>query len=499
MLTKSDFQQAIRDLLPSYPALAVLYEAGDPRILMHLEAVATMLGMVSSQVEASIAEPFIKSKGATILADAAMRGIVPKATPARVRISVTNRGSASYTLNSGRILIDSSGLTYRVETAATVSAGATGSVEAVQLRTSTITHTVAGSVPFYAIEIPEADDDAHLCSVAVSDASGSFTFRDRYVNTTIGERVFHVEADDRQRIYVRFGFAGRVGYQPADGEVITLTVSYSAGAGAAPAFGSPFSFDYIAAPAEAAVALSMDALLLAGENPISTSVLADLARYPSVYESSAVYLGEFDFLVRRNHPTLQFLSVWNEVTEEAARGASVDNINTLFVACLSAGGGEATVTEADPGSPIPPIVIADNALTATQSAIRTTILTADDSYRVRFLTPVRSAIGITISARVPTAYVASDVRAQIREAILAQYGQAAAASRRGFHRPLYQAVYALLKAKIVALSAGSADLQVSIEDVPTMAYRPELWRYVSEDSLTVTVDTVNTIPGAWGA
>jgi hypothetical protein len=63
----------------------------------------------------------------------------------------------------------------------------------------------------------------------------------------------------------------------------------------------------------------MDALLIAGQNPMPMSVLRDLARYPSVYDNNAVFLGEFDFLVRRNFPTLQFLSVWNESAEEQAR------------------------------------------------------------------------------------------------------------------------------------------------------------------------------------
>ncbi len=42
----------------------------------------------------------------------------------------------------------------------------------------------------------------------------SFSYRDRYVNTFPDDRVFHIEADDRQRVYVRFGFDGVVGVQP---------------------------------------------------------------------------------------------------------------------------------------------------------------------------------------------------------------------------------------------------------------------------------------------
>jgi len=116
------------------------------------------------------------------------------------------------------------------------------------------------------------------------------------VNTAAGERVFHVEVDDRQQTYVRFGLDGVVGVQPLDGTEITVAVSYTAGA-ISPAYGSPFSFEYIGSPAEASLDLKMDALLQAGQNPLDMSVLRDLARYPSVYDDNAVFLGEFDYVV----------------------------------------------------------------------------------------------------------------------------------------------------------------------------------------------------------
>lgn len=498
MLTKADFQAAIADVAKKYPAVAPLIEAGDPRVTMQLEAMATMFAMMSSQVEAAIAEPFSKSRASTVMADAAMRGIVQKSSPARVRIKVENRGTSAYTMNSGRTVIDSSGLPYRVETSATIPAGSTGTVEAKQVRTTVITHTVSGSIPFYAIEIPEADDGQALFSIAVRDQSADFIWRNRYVNTDIGERVFHVESDDRQRLFIRFGFDAHVGHQPSDGDVITLTISYSAGADANPAFGSTFSFDYIASPDESALQISMDALLVAGQDPISITTLREIAKYPSVYDDNAVFMGEFDSLVRRRFPSLQFVSCWNEAAEEAARGASADHINCLFVACLSQAGGEAVLDEPNPLAPVAPTLIADGSLTETQLLIRLAISQADDSYRVKFYTPVRSKVGVTITARVPTSYVAFEVESQIREAVLAEYGQASSASRRGFNRPLYQRLYSLLKEKVIALSGGSSDLEIQVQNVPSMAARPELWRYVSSDSLTVTVSTVNVVTGSWG-
>lgn len=38
MLTKADFQRAIRDSIASYPSIAPLYQASDPRIMQHLDA-----------------------------------------------------------------------------------------------------------------------------------------------------------------------------------------------------------------------------------------------------------------------------------------------------------------------------------------------------------------------------------------------------------------------------------------------------------------------------
>ena len=105
---------------------------------------------------------------------------------------------------------------------------------------------------------------------------------------------------------------------------------------------------------------------------------------------------------------------------------------------------------------------------------------------------------MTISARVATSYVASDVRQKIVEAILTEFGETAAASRRGRNRPLYQRVYALLREKVAALSGRESDLTVNILEPEALAARPEMWRYVATESLSVTVETVNIVTPSWG-
>lgn len=497
MFTKDDFLSALRNSVRAYPTINALYEAGDPRVIQPIAAMAMQLAMYSAQLETAQTELYEKTRSATILADAAMRGIVRKGRAARAKIKAVNSGATSYTIESGRNLVDSSGRMWRIETAATVPGnGGSATFEATQREVRTIEHTVSGSVPFYAIEIPQPEEDSYLCQIAVSDANGSFEYRDRYINSDAGERIFHVEADDRQRVYVRFGYEDVVGIQPDDGHEITLEVSYTNGAITAE-YGSPFSFEYTRTVNESSIELSMESLLSAGEDPVSMTVLRDLAKYPSVYREDAVFLGEFGFLVRRNFPSLQFLSVWNECMEEQARGASVDNINALFVACLSATGEEETLEEKG-DSTVQPKEIEEEDLTETQKEIERCILRADDSYRVRFFTPVISKIKMEINATVSTSYVVSDVREKIEEAILNEYGKESAASRRGQQQPLYRQVYELLKSAVPALSDGNADLTVTIDDGKTVGVRPEMWRFVDDTSLTVNVTTTNIIQHTWG-
>jgi hypothetical protein len=499
MLTKADFLARVAAEIDDYPEIAALYHAGDPRILQNISAMATMLAMKSAEDEVALAEPFEKVRDSTVRADAAMRGIVQKATPARVRVRAKNKGAFAVKVGVGRTLFDSAGNPWRVAAAvmvpgATDAAPGEATFEAEQVKTVVHTHTVTESAPFYAIPIPESDDGGHLAGVAVSDASGVYVWRNRYLNVAVGERMFHVEADDLGQIYVRFGYRNVVGTQPDAGRVITLTVDYSRG-DYTPEFGSPFAFEYIATPYEPNLEMTMDALITPGQDPLSMSALRDLARFPSVYDDDAVFLGEFNYLVRRNFPALRFLSVWNETAEEAARGPSLDNINQLFVAVVGADAAEATLTAA--GDDIPaPVEIAEDELTGTQRAIRERILAADDSYGVRFFTPVVVEIPVTIHATVSTSYIADDVAGEIASAVLSEFG--ADAIRRGGARVLYKRVYALLREKVAALESGEADLKVEVGELDGDGQTPEMWRYVSPASLSVTVENAAAIVNsAW--
>lgn len=492
MYTREEFvKKAIEASVAKYPAVAALVKAGDPRVMQQIEAMATMLEMYSMQLEVAQAEPFEKSRDSTVMADAAMRGLIPKSVPATVEIEISNASPDVVEVGQGRRVMDSQGRSYRAEQSATVQPGGVASFAAVQLYDKSQVHTVTGSRPFYEVPVELADDDSGLCGLSVSDSRGAYEYRERYVNTAAGERVYHIEVDERRRVYVRFGQDGVVGTQPIDGTEITLTGFYSMGAADFTA-GEQVAFEALKSPAESLVEMSLSAVLSGGQNPPNMQTLRELSRYPSVYNHNAVFLGEFDFLVRRHFPSLQFLSVWNEQVEESVRGMSLDNINALFIACLSDVGAEPVLD-----SPAEPIEI--TSLSATQQQIKNKIKEADDSYRVRFYSAVRKEIGVQVSASVASSYSEDVVASQIRDAILEKFGESAAQSRRGQSAPLYQQIYQILHEKVPALKVGRADLRVFIDDEALSDPRPELWRYVSSASLQIGVTAGNVVTPYWGS
>lgn len=498
MLTRDDFQQAIRDSLERYPSVKALYTVGDPRVRQHLDAMATMLALYSAQVETAMSEPFAKVRDATVLADASLRGLVPRASPARARVRIVNSGTTSVTLALGRELRDVMGRSWRLETPAEIATGAAVVADIAQWQSIETTHTVSGSAPFYAIAIDRAKDDAWVSAIEVMDDDGAYEWRERYTNTWPGERIYHVESDERQQVYVRFGFENVVGVQPRDGQVITLRVYYALGRIEDLRLGTTVSLAIQRTPHEARLDLTLEEVTATGESPHGIELLRELAKYPSVYNHNAVFLGEFEFLIRRQFPSLQFLSIWNEGVEERARGASLDNINALFVACLSASGAEPVLSQAPGGPDVAPQRLDEADWTATQQAIRAAIASADDSYRVYFVTPVRAPLPVVIEASVASSYDECQVRDQIRGAILERYGEHAVALSRGQNVPLYQQIYRLLRERVPALSVGQADLRVQIPAMPDVP-RPELWRYVSTESLQIGVVAGNVISPMFGA
>lgn len=482
MKTRQDFIAIVDQTSDKNDLLAALRRAGDPRYFQLQDAIATMNAMLSQQMELAMMEPFDKVRDATVLADAALKGIIPKATPARVSLRVKNTNTAPFNMVAGRRLTDSNGFFYEVDQPVTVPAAADAatpgiaSVVAVQRTVRNVEHTVAESVGFYAIEVPPSEDGRYLSGLQLSDEAGhQFVYTPSFINVAVDEKVFHVEVDEYQRVFVKFGLSGVVGYQPSAGEKFTVTVLESNG-DVRSAIGSPFALEYAYTPADSMVSVDYAELVSAGSNPIGISELRELCRYPSAYDESAVFMGGFDFLVRRNITGLQFLSIWNEQIEESVRGPHMDNINRLFVSFVAPSG----VTHQ-----------------GMFNAIEALILAADDSYDVKYVEPVVNEITISIAASVARIHDPEAVKQQIVDVVLGEYGVNSPAAKRGMRSPQYKRINDILRANVAALQDASSDFGVVIAE-PTAAVLPESWRYVSATSLNVTVQAKDGSIESWG-
>lgn len=476
MYLKPDFDTALRDAVLSRPAVAAAYRAGDPRLVAQMDALATMLAMLSQQIDLAEVEPFVKAREGTVLADAALKGVLPLGRPARVSLIVDNPGTSAVTLAAGRTVLDTKGLRYSVEASATINPSDSGTITVVQSSVRQVSHTVAGSAPFYSVLIPASADGLHVVGIEVEDNAGALTYTPEFCNVEPGQRVFHVETDEYRRLWLRFGARDGVpvvGWQPLDGDVLTITLTECEGAVELES-ASRFSLEYAGTTAEGLLTLTLDEVQSPGANPPSMELLRLLARYPALHDSNAVFLSNFDFVLRRHLPPVKFLSVWNEQIEEAARGANVTNINKLFVA----------------------YVIDGQTAPVSEAQIRAIVARADNSLRVVFVAPNPIAVPLTVNAQVSVVHDPGDVEAQIRTALLEQYGLGSIAAARGLGNTFrFQFINDLLRSRVTALQDQVSDFTVVVGTTPTPL--PEDFRYVTTGSLTVNVTRIQQNTGLW--
>lgn len=152
--TKRDFQNLIADEISNYPTAAQLFQARDPRLLASLDAIAAMLAMMSAEQDVAAAEPFTMARDATVLAEGAIKGVLPFGKATLVQVLATNPGATPVLIATGRRLLDTQGRAFIVQTGATVPAAGSAFVTAYQQEQSSFEHAVTVSQPFYMIEVP---------------------------------------------------------------------------------------------------------------------------------------------------------------------------------------------------------------------------------------------------------------------------------------------------------------------------------------------------------
>jgi hypothetical protein len=473
-ISASAIESAALAALSSFPTVATFVQAGDPRVLAQIKAQAAMLAMLSEQVDVAQYEPFMKARDATVLADASLKGVLPLARACRVQLAVTNGDAAPFVAAAGRRLVDQKGRVYVVDSAVTIAAGATISVACTQRTTRTITHSVSVATPFYRIELAQSESDIYLNTIGVFLGAQEFAYAPDWFNVGPDDFAYQVESDERRRMWVCMGSQGVVGYGVQPGDSFELRIAECEGLISDLAPASVFSLEYVYTPADGLLKAVLDTVLDTGAAPPSMADLRVMSRYPSIYDHNAVYLGEFDFLLRRYLTGIRFLSVWNEQIEEDARGASVNNINHLFVSGLVTG-----MTNA-----------------AFEARATELIARADDSYKVVFVPAVVLPVAIAITCTVASVHDTATVESQIRAAMLGKYGAGTPDVSKGMSNPIRnQVIIRLLREKVVALQDELSDFHVEVTLPGTIL--PEQFLHITSASMTVAVSRAEYNAGLW--
>ncbi|TDR30353.1 hypothetical protein [Hydromonas duriensis] len=469
ILTKKDLYDSALQELAAYPELAIRVQAGDTLITQQMGAIAQMLAMVSWQIGLAEVEPWTRARDSMVLADATAKGVMPYAKPPRWRINIKNNSQTTNTIEAGRRLLDNKSRVWQVIDGATVQPQGLASVTAVQRERKTVSHTVTHTANFYKIEIPPLDIDQYLIAIDVIRKTDQVTFKlaERFNNTEPNDEVYHLMSDESMRLWIEFGIAGIAGYVPSLGEQFDVVLYYTYGQTQI-SNATPFGFEYsFSSESDKQTELYADAMLDGGAYPPNIVEMREMTSFPSIYDENAVYLAEFQFLLTRKLAPFVFLSVWNEQLEEAVRGASIDNINTLFVSFIKS----------------------DISPEQAQARIRQVIEYADDSYKVRFVDVLEKHIPIEIRLRLSPVHDFESVKIRIQEVLLAQYGRDSQWARRGRNRINWRATGELLKDKITELQDAISDLSIAVTDDSIASY-PEEFRYVSKQSIQISNDAL---------
>lgn len=452
--TKSEFLQSAVNEISDYPTLAQRFQIGDPLIKQALASMSAMLADLSNQVEVTAGEVFLKARDVTVLADAAAKGVLPFATPTIARITVANLGTAPVNVLVGRVLQDQNGQWWRTTTGSVIAAGTSGIITARQVELRQLTHTVTQNMPFYTVDLtpPEVGYIAEVTVVG-------FDYTPEFCNTLAGDQNYLIKSDENQALMLQFGVTGVSGIQPSVGQVLGISIYDTEGAITLNP-GTTFSFEYTLATE--VVTMTLLDVIQAGAAPMDINTLRELCSYPGIYNESAVFLSNFYFLVRKSLGAVTFLSIWNETKEEEVRGASLDNINKLFITALKEGTATATL----------------------QAQITSAIMGADDSYRLAFVPVVELPVPLVMTLTIPSTYDAAAVKQAVEKLVLDNYGRASAWAKRGGAKILRKDLYDLLRLNVPALTQRIADISVdSIGDAtPDL---PEHFRYVTHASLTI--------------
>ena len=474
MLSKEDFLKSALLAIEDNTVIEK-WQNGDPVTTQQIQSIAIFFALLSQEIEIALNEPFAKTRDRSILADATNKGILPTAIPHRHKISLHNKSDNLISISQGRLIEDSEGgRTWRLLTAVNAQAGETITAVVEQSEYREINYTVPRTEMFhrYAVELQPS---SYLASLAVQDTltpRNYYVYKPRLLSTLPDEMAYTLNTDEKRRIFVEWGADGRVGRTVKAGENFIIALWETEGEIDTTKLKDASLQSVNTTDEQRLVIKFVDAgTVQTGTNPYTIEQLRLLTSYGSVYDGSAVFLGDFDFAVRKLLLNRTFHSVvWNEKIHENyyEDDQSVKYINHLFVAFA-------------------PKNMNEKAL--LQEQVSNLLASQDNLYidSTIFFDLKEIEYPIKITGQIASVYDLDTVKAQITALLINNYGRTSLMAHRWFPNGFkVQGIANLLRTKIQAFQDNFGDFTITVND--KVQYKPHEWIYITEKSITVSLD-----------
>lgn len=469
--------------LNDYPEVAERWRAGDPTVRAMMTSVVETVLWLSRDNQVNITEPFIKSKQSTIIADAINKGILPVATPCQHLLTIENKGKKQVSLSQGRLIEDGSGREWRIMASINVNPDETKTVLAEQSTVRIVENTIPVSEPFYRLDVT-ASDDSYLSGLSVANTTLGMTYQytPKFMNAGIGQPAYTLQSNNLRDITIVFGDSQRAGATVQAGDTIEVAITESYGYIDQTTLSSAaLSEIYTADESKLTLYFRAGDLVRSGSDPLTVAQLRLLSSYPSMYDQDAVFMGNFDFLVRKHFiQRFDYMAVWNETINEKHYGPSLDAINHLFLTVVAKNKGEQNLLVDD---------------------INKLIARADTLLAGRvYLRPVSERpFKITITGLLASVHDMDSVKTQIKELLLENFGKGALSS--SYHNPdgfNKQEIAIKIRSDIAAFQDRISDFSITTEDTIKNPIKPHEWAYVTESSITINMTrTADTGTAIW--
>lgn len=474
-LTK--IQQVTEIALQNYPEIYARYKAGDRTVTAPINVMQHIMAELSRDIDVAEIEPFIKSREATILADASNKGILPLGVPCQHKVTIVNKGTQRVTILAGRVFDDGQGRPWRFLQNAEVQAGQEVEVLAEQSQVREIQKTIIETVLFNQFSL-EFTDDMSLVDMQVTDQdSNIYSFITKWMNAKAGDYSITLKTNTLREIILEFGDSTRFGRTLEANTTLNITIKETYG-----------EIDTVALKeamlqqtnnsdeGKLSIRFTTGGLVRMGANPLTIDQMRLLASYPT-HDDNAVFLGNFEFLVRKNFMSrCHYINVWNEQIQEQHYGASLDNINHLFVCVVPKHSGEYELI---------------------CNEIERLISRVDSLYsfgNVKFVNAVQRPFNLMIKAILSPVHDPEMVQEQIKTLLISNYGKEQLATSLnqpdGFN---IQEIISLINKNIPAFQDRQSDFKVDFVDIGTV--KPNDWIFINAASISFDIQRSSGLRG----